>query len=133
MTPGIRAYRILRPLARYVPADDPRAASEPSHSQLGPLLGIYCNPDREENVRFYEKGLAWGDESEDHALRYADIAAATAPDEQGSMSVELTTTEGASHEVPVKGHKDGNTFDSLEVLRFFLRVIGDNARIAKSH
>jgi hypothetical protein len=133
VTPSIRAHRILRPLARYVPADDPRAASQPPHGQLGLLLGIYCNPNPEENVRFYEKGLVWGDRSGDRTLGYAEIKAATAPHDQRSMSIEPTTVGGTSHEVPVKGHRDGNTFDSLEVLRFFLRVIGDQLRVAKSH
>lgn len=127
MNTAIRAYRILSNLANYQkvgPGDE--WPSKLANEHLGEAIGCYRNsPEHGSDlVGVFSNGVAWLDHDRKNELRFVEIAEVTLPSKKESEGLLLRTQDGRELFLPIRGRR-GRFFDSLEVLRFFDRVIKD--------
>jgi hypothetical protein len=128
MSPSVRAHRILSPLACYQEGRADDWQSKVSEEGLGEPIGCYQNPGEENDViGIFTDGVAWSDKGHTSKVRFANIAEVTLPGGKESEGLLLRAHDGTNFHLPVRGRR-GRFYDSLELLRFFDRVIGDLRR-----
>jgi len=125
MNPRSRAHRILRHLPRYVAADNPLTPIAGRTEDLGKMIGVYQNPEPEgERIEIWDNGICWMKNGNLNIVMYDDLSSAIIPDEKNSEFLIIATKSDGKMLLPVRG-VDGKFRDSLEMLRFFDRVIDD--------
>jgi hypothetical protein len=98
--------------------------------RLGKAVGCYRNPGPDgEVVGIFADGMAWHESGHLIEVRFADLTDVKLPNEKQSLGLSLHLRDGRQLELPVKGHV-GQFYDSLEMLRFVRRVMGDVQRPA---
>ena len=129
MNVAIRAKRILSALPNYQEANDDKVCPPKSFIEsLGVPVGRYRNSDaKNDAVWIFENGVAWFDNDRQMTLRFEQVAEVTLPTGKESEGLMLRTEEGQKILLPVKGQR-GRFFDSMEVLRFFDRVMQDRKK-----
>jgi hypothetical protein len=127
MNASIRAHRILRGKKRFESAAtiaDNDWTISPSE-KIGSLIGIcrnaeYGRPD----LLICCFGIEWQEEDRKITIRYDSIERVELTNGKQSKSLELVLGDDRSVVMPVAGN-DGKFFDSLEMLRFLMRVMKD--------
>jgi len=125
MTATIRAYRILRYLTPYKSAEHLDQASSIANSDiLGNLLGCYFNQNQDNgSVKVFDFGLEWMADDVFKSIQYVDIDDLTV-DVSKPCEIKLLLRNGQTESLPIDGHV-GKFYDSLEFLRFLMRVRAD--------
>jgi len=127
MNAAIRAHRILAALANYQKAEYANDwLAKLADDRLGKLIGCYRNPVPQVDViGIFTNGLAWLDNGgHEITIPFAEIIEVTLPAGKESEGLLLRTQDGRQLQLPIRGQR-GRFFDSMEVLRFLDRVMGD--------
>lgn len=133
MDTSIRAFRILAKLTNYrlaSPVDAHLVAHVNGH--LGLLIGCYMNPNSVRcSIGIFVQGLAICDGASIVEIPFVDIAEVTLPSGKESDVLILQMRNRSQCLLPVKGRR-GKFLDSMEVLRFLNRVLGDIRQTTES-
>lgn len=125
MNVEIRAKRVLSVLPNYQPAPEVAVAGPAVSETCGRLLGRYRNTDTDvDALWFYETAVIWSASAGTIEIPFKEIDHVTLPAEKESEGLMLKMRDGRNISLPVRG-KSGRFFDSMEMLRFFDRVLAD--------
>lgn len=97
--------------------------SSPPLAQDEEILGLYKNPDENEQVLFTTQGVYLPETMKWRGVKYADIVSVDTPGDKKSTVLQLNLINGEIFLLPIRGMQKDRFFDSLEVLRFLDRVI----------
>jgi hypothetical protein len=125
MNVEIRAKRILSALPNYQSATDIASTPPAVPKAGGGLLGRYRNTETDvDALWFYETAVIWLSSDAVVEIPFKEIERVELPAEKESEGLILKMRGGRDIPLPVRG-KRGRFFDSMEVLRFFDRVLAD--------
>lgn len=128
MNVEIRAKRVLSQLQNYQSAEDISAADKPAQSIYGNLIGRYRNSETDiDALWFFERAVIWEGCDAVTDIPYDEITRIELPFNKNSEWLIIFMQDGIKISLPVRG-KRGNFFDSMEVLRFFDRVLANSRK-----
>jgi hypothetical protein len=121
----IRAKRILSALPSYQTAAEISEAAPAGSEAFGSLIGRYQNIETEVGtIWFFETAIVWATLSAVIYIPFKEVEHVGLSAEKESEELALKMRDGRDILLPVEG-KRGRFFDSMEVLRFFDRVLAD--------
>ena len=132
MNVEIRAKRILSGLPNYQSAAGVSVEVPAVSKACGNFLGRYRNKDSDvDALWFYETAVIWTAPGEKIEIPFKEVDQVTLPAKKESQGLVLKMRDGRNILLPILGKRD-HFFDSMEVLRFFDRVLKDLRAAAPS-
>ncbi|WP_421694494.1 hypothetical protein [Aestuariivirga sp.] len=112
-------------MANYRKSQEKDENSEGVNEHLGQAIGSYHNPGPTgEVVKVYCNGISWKADDNLVKVRFAELTKIEVPIGKESEALLLTLNDGQRLVMPVKGRRC-RFLDSMEMLRFLNRVVGD--------